>query len=107
MNESTNFLEFESQLLMLDHEILMLKFKAQEANPVVMTECYRYVNALRDQYKSLESRLQTLRKAKGKASKEQYAAMNDALRELDCMVGSIGMRIRIQYADSFSGRYPG
>lgn len=107
MKTSDNLQQIESQMLRLDHEILMLKFKAEEANPDVMTECYRYVNVLRDQYRSIESQMQALRKAKGHATKNQYAAVNDALNELNCLISSIGMRVRIQFSDSFSTRYAG
>jgi len=85
----------------------MLKFKAEEASPTVMNECYRYVNVLRDQYRSVESQMQALRKAKGSGTKEQYAAVNNALEELNCLISSIGMRVRIQYIDSFGCRYAG
>lgn len=107
MKTSDNLLQIESQLLRLDHEILMLKFKAEEADPAVMNECYRYVNVLRDQYRSVESQMQALRKAKGGATKEQYAAVNNALEELNCLSSSIGMRVRIQFIDSFGSRYAG
>jgi uncharacterized FlaG/YvyC family protein len=91
----------------MDHEILMLKFKAEEASPTVMNECYRYVNVLRDQYRSVESQMQALRKAKGHITKKQYDAVNDAMEELNCLISSIGMRVRIQYVDSFGSRYAG
>jgi hypothetical protein len=107
MKPSDDLRQIESQLLMLDHEILMLKFKAEEANPDVMTECYRYVNVLRDQFRSIESQMQALRKAKGHATKKQYAAVNDALNELNCLINSIGMHVRLQFRDSFSTRYAG
>jgi hypothetical protein len=107
MKPSDNLLQIESQLLRLDHEILMLKFKAEEANPTVMKECYRYVNVLRDQYRSVESQTQALRKAKGKITQEQFAAVNESLEELNCLANSIGMRVRIQFVDSFGSRYAG
>lgn len=107
MNSRDNLRQIETQLLKLDHEILMLKFKAEEANPEVMTECYRYVNVLRDQYRSIESQTQVLRKAKGHATKKQYAAVNDALNDLNCLINSIGMNIRLIFRDSFSTRYAG
>jgi len=104
---SENLLQIESQLLRLDHEILLLKFKAEEANPTVMNECYRYVNVLRDQYRSVESQTQALRKAKGRVTKAQFAAVNNALEELNGLISTIGMRVRIQYVDSFGSRYAG
>ncbi len=107
MQTSDNLLQIESQLLRFDHEILMLKFKAEEADPSVMNECYRYVNVLRDQYRCVESQMQALRKTKGHVTKKQYAAVNDALEELNHLISSIGMRVRIQFVDSFSGRYAG
>ena len=107
MKPSDNLLQIESQMLRLDHEILMLKFKAEEANPTVMNECYRYVNVLRDQYRSVETQMQALRKAKGSVTKEQFAAVNSALDDLNCLISSIGMRVRIQFVDSFGSRYAG
>lgn len=107
MNAIDNLQQMETQLLRLDHEILILKFKAEEANPDVMTECYGYVNVLRDQFRSIESQMQSLRKAKGRATKKQYAAVNDALNELNCLINSIGMHVRLLFRDSFSTRYAG
>ena len=107
MKTSENLLQIESQLLRLDHEILLLKFKAEEANPTVMNECYRYVNVLRDQYRSVESQTQALRKTKGRVTKAQFAAVNNALEELNGLISTIGMRVRIQYVDSFGSRYAG
>ena len=107
MKTSDNLLQIESQLLRLDHEILMLKFKAEEANPSVMNECYRYVNVLQDQYRSVESQMQALRKDKDGGTKEQVAAVNNALDELNCLINSIGMRVRIQFVESFGSRYAG
>jgi uncharacterized protein YlxW (UPF0749 family) len=107
MKDSENLLQVESQLLRLDHEILMLKFKAEEADPDVMAEFYRYVHVLQEEYRSLETQLQALQKAKDDATKEQYSAMNNAMEEMNCLVSSIGMHIRIQLADRFSCRYPG
>jgi hypothetical protein len=107
MKPSDNIRQIESQLLKLDHEILMLKFKAEEANPDVMAECYRYVNVLRDQYRTVESQMQILRKARGKITKKQFDAVNEALNELNCLISSIGMHVRLQFRDSFSTRYAG
>jgi hypothetical protein len=107
MKLNDNLRQIESQLLRLDHEILLLKFKADEANPEVMTECYRYVNVLRDHYRTIESQMQTLRKAKGNIPKKQYEAVNEALNELNCLISSIGMHVRLQFRDSFSTRYAG
>jgi len=107
MSKNENLKNIESQLLRLDHEIFMLKFKAEEAMPNVMAECYRYIQMLRQQYQSIDTRLQNLRKAKGKAWREQSNAMDDALRELDCLIESIGMEVRIRLADGFGSRYPG
>ena len=107
MSKKENLKKIESQLLQLDHEIFMLKFKAEEAMPNVMAECYRYVNTLRHHYQSMDTRLQALKKAKGDAWTEQSRAMEDALRELDGLVASIGVQIRIRLADGFGSRYPG
>ncbi len=107
MRKNESLKKIESQLLRLDHEIFMLSFRAEEAMPNVMAECYRYIQTLRQQYQTIDTRLQKLRKARGSAWKEQSNAMDDALRELDCLIESIGMQVRIRLAAGFGSRYPG
>jgi hypothetical protein len=106
MNRDANLLEMQSRLLRLDHEILLLKFKAEEARPNVMAECCCYVKELREQYEALAYQLQVLKEVEGDAWVELQTAVDGALRDLYCRAELVGTWVRLRLVDCFSVGVP-
>jgi hypothetical protein len=91
----------ESQLLVLDHEILVLKFRVEEAEPGLMTNYYKYVINLRDRYNALEAQLQAFRETEQDNWMDLQTVIDSALYDLRCLTASICTWVRLQLPSSY------
>lgn len=70
------------QLLLLDYEITLLKFRVEEAIPEVMRECYGQVRGLLEQYELVEAQVRDLEEMPEDAWTDHCAEVDRALGQL-------------------------
>jgi hypothetical protein len=90
-----------AQLLKLNFEITLMKFKVEQAMPEVMRECYCHVKSLRDQYRSVETQIQVLEEEQGETWEDLCPEIDRGLRELSDAFESVGNLVRMRLAEDF------
>ena len=88
-----------AQLLKLNFEITLMKFKVEQALPEVMRECYCHVKSLRDQYQGVESQIQALEEEQGETWEDICPEIDRGLRELSDAFESVGNLVRMRLAE--------
>lgn len=88
-----------AQLLKLNFEITLMKFKVEQAMPEVMRECYCHVKSLRDQYQGVENQIQTLEEEQAETWEDLCPEINRGLRELSDTFESVGNLVRMRLAE--------
>lgn len=110
-----------AQLLKLDFEITLMKFKVEQAMPEVMRECYCQVRSLQDQYRFVETQIQALGEEQDETWVDLCPEIDRGLQELSDSFASVGILIRMRlseevcppvdlsapYRHDFAGKEPG
>ena len=110
-----------AQLLKLNFEITLMKFKVEQAMPEVMRECYCHVRSLRDQYRIVETQVQALEEEQDETWVDLCPEIDRGLQELSDSFESVGTLVRMRlsedvyipvdlpgsYQNSFTGKESG
>lgn len=96
------------RLLMIDHEITVLKFKVEEAMPQVRKECYQHVRLLTQEHKAVLAKVRALQEAADDSWEDQRDQLERSLQALMRSLGSVGALVRGRLADKiyFTEVYP-
>jgi hypothetical protein len=88
-----------AQLLKLNFEITLMKFRVEQALPEVMRECYCHVKPLLDQYQAAETQIQTLEEEQGESWVDLRPEIDRSLQELSDSFESVGTLVRMRLAE--------
>jgi hypothetical protein len=88
-----------AQLLKLNFEITLMKFRVEQAMPEVMRECYSHVKFLRGQYRAVETQIQTLEEEQGESWVDLCPGIDRGLQELSDAFESVGNLVRMRLAE--------
>lgn len=88
------------QMLKVNHEIMVLAFRVEEAVPEVRRGCYQHVRILRACYTDVESMVQPfIEGQQDEAWSERYSEIDCALQELVRLLDCEGTAIRERLSD--------
>jgi hypothetical protein len=88
-----------AQLLKLNFEIILMKFRVEQAMPEVMRECYCHVKPLLDQYQAVETQIQALRGEPSETWVELCPGIDRGLQELSDSLESVGTLVRMRLCE--------
>lgn len=97
-----------TQLLKLNFEITVLKFRVEQAMPEAMRACYCHVKSLLDRYQAMETQIQALEEEQNEDWVSLRPGIDHGLKELSEACESVDTLVRMRLSEEvcFAGDLP-